>query len=114
MDDRGDIIRKQKFYRTESRFCFLAYFLSGIDFDRSDDLWNRFKAARKHRDTWMHPKPPFDTWSLTLSDVYSTIVVVREMFIKLAKMMNSNAPLWLQHVDDVTSKSNPVTEESAG
>lgn len=114
MDDRGDIIRKQKFYRTESRFCFLAYFLSGVDFDRSGELWNEFRAARKLRDAWMHPKPPFDTWSLTLADVYNTVIVVRAMFMKLAEMMNSNPPLWLRHVDDILSDTDSIPDENAG
>lgn len=101
MDDRGDIVRKNKFYRTEARFSFLAYFLSGQDFDRSNELWQRFQAARGLRDRWTHPKPPFDTWSLTLSEVHSAIEVVRDMFITLAQMMEADPPQWLRPVDDI-------------
>jgi hypothetical protein len=49
INDRGGITRKPKFYRTETRFCFLSCFLSGIDFDRNGELWQQFQAARKHR-----------------------------------------------------------------
>ena len=101
MDDRGEILRKCKFYRTESRFTFLASFLTGKDFDRSSQLWGRFSKARKHRDKWTHPKPPFDTWSLSLQDVHSTIEVVHDMFITLATMMNATSPAWLRPVDEV-------------
>ena len=104
MDDRGDILRKCKFYRTESRFTFLAHFLSGKDFDRSGLLWNRFLIARNHRDQWTHPKPPFDTSTLSLQDVHSTIEVVHDMFITLATMMNANSPLWLRPVDEVLAQ----------
>ncbi len=101
MDDRGDIIRKNKLYRTESRFSFLAYFLTGQDFDRSGKLWHQFQVARKLRDRWTHPKPPFDTWSLSLSNVYSAITVTRDLFIELSEMMDADPPLWLKPVDDV-------------
>lgn len=101
MDDRGNIIRKNKFYRTESRFSFLAYFLTGQDFDRSSKLWQQFQVARKLRDRWTHPKPPFDTWSLSLSDVHSAITVTRDLFIELSEMMDADPPLWLKPVDDV-------------
>lgn len=101
IDDRGDVLRKSKFYRTESRFNFLAHFLSGKDFDRSGELWNRFLIARNLRDQWTHPKPPFDTWALSLQDVHSTIEVVHDMFITLATMANADPPLWLLPVDEV-------------
>ena len=57
--------------------------------------------ARKLRDRWTHPKPPFDTWSLSLSDVYSAITVTRDLFIELSEMMDADPPLWLKPVDDV-------------
>ena len=101
IEDRGDILRKSKFYRTESRFAFLVLFLSGKDFDRSGQLWSRFLSARNLRDQWTHPKPPFDTGSLSLKGVHSIIEVVHDMFIMLATMMSANAPLWLRPVDEV-------------
>jgi hypothetical protein len=107
VDERGDILRKKKFYRTESRFTFLVYFLTGKDFDRSGPLWNRFLIARNLRDQYIHPKPPFDTWSLSLEDVHSTIEVVHDMFITLATMMDSSAPLWLRPVDEVLGHFGP-------
>ena len=113
IDDRGNVIRKQKFYRTESRFCFLVLFLSGSDFDRSGELWNRFRTARKLRDSWVHPKPPFDTWSLTLSDVYDTVIIAREMFMKLALMMNADPPLWMRHIDEILSDTESETTDNA-
>lgn len=110
MDDRGDIVRRNKIYRTESRFAFLSYFLSGQDFDRSGQLWQRFQYARELRDQWTHPKPPFDTWSLGLPDVYSAITVVHDMFIKLAEMMNINPPLWLQPVEEILNHMKQPSE----
>ena len=113
IDDRGDIIRRQKFYRTETRFCFLALFLSGSDFDRSGELWNRFRTARRLRDAWVHPKPPFDTWSLALEDVYATMVVVRDMFVKLSEMMSIDPPFWMRHIDDILADSGSSTTRDA-
>ena len=97
----GEIMRKKKFYSTESRFCFLTLFLTGSHFDRSGDLWQRFKNARRIRDTWTHPKPPFDTWSLGLNEVRETIEVVRDMYVKLSEMMKTNPPLWLRPINEV-------------
>lgn len=101
IDDQGNIVRRNKFYRTESRFSFLAYFLSGQDFDRSDEVWQRFCESRELRDTWTHPKPPFDTWSLTLDKVRMAIVSVRDMLVRLVEMMDGDSPLWLLPIDEV-------------
>lgn len=92
---------------------YLALFLSGQDFDRSGQLWQRFQTARELRDRWTHPKPPFDTWSLTLADVHAAITAVREMLIKLAEMMDAEPPLWLRPVDEVPSLIT-ATPENAG
>ena len=110
LDDRGDIVRKSKFYRTESRFCLLAYILSGKDFDRGGSLWQRFGDARKIRDRWTHPKPPFDTWSLELKNVRDAIVVVYDMYQKLAELMDSNLPAWMRPVDEILNE----IEQNAG
>ena len=101
MDERGNIIRKIKFYKTEVRFLFLVYFLSGQAFDLSGSLWQQFQTARELRDRWTHPKPPFDTGALTLPDVRAAIRAVHDLFVKLAEMMNSNHPLWMKPIDDV-------------
>lgn len=101
MDERGNIVRKTKFYKTEVRFLFLVYFLSGKEFECNGSLWQQFQAARKLRDHWTHPKPPFDTWALTLPDVRAAIRAVHDLFVKLAEMMNSNHPLWMKPIDDV-------------
>ena len=101
LDDQGNIVRKDKFYRTDARFSFLAYFLSGQDFDRGGELWQRFCESRELRDTWTHPKPPFDTWSLTLEKVRMAIVSIHDMLVRLSKMMDCDPQLWLRPIDEV-------------
>ena len=101
LDDQGRIVRKDKFYRTESRFSFLVLFLSGQDFNRGGETWQRFCESRELRDIWTHPKPPFYTWSLTPEKVRTAIVSVREMFISLSAMMRCEPPLWLRPIDEV-------------
>ncbi|MDZ4686053.1 MAG: hypothetical protein SH850_13375 [Planctomycetaceae bacterium] len=101
VDDRGNIVRKAKFYRTEARFSLLAYFLSGQEFDRGGEVWQRFCESRELRDTWTHPKPPFDTWSLTLENVRTAIVSVHAVLGRLSEMMDCRMPLWCRPIDDV-------------
>ena len=104
LGDSGEIIRKNRFYRTEDRFCFLTLFLTGQKFDRGGELWDRFRTARKLRDSWTHPKPPFDTWALELQDVRGAIIVVRDMYIRLSEMMDTDPPHWLRPFDDVLAE----------
>ena len=113
VDERGDIIRRNKFYKTEARFTFLACFLSGKDFDRSSDLWQRFQAARELRDRWTHPKPPFDTWSLTLPDVHRAIAVVRDLFVKLDEMMGADPRRWLRPIDEILAEMSSAAQQPA-
>jgi hypothetical protein len=104
------VLFARKNYRTESRFSFLSHFLIGRDFDRSDQLWRRFQDARDLRDQWTHPKPPFDTCSLVLPDVYSAITAVHDMFITLSGMMNLDPPLWLRPIDEILDQLNQPSE----
>ncbi len=95
IDDKGDVIRKSKFYSLESRLSFLTQFLSGKRFDKSGTLWQKFIQAKKLRDYWTHPKPPFDTDNLKLKDVKNAIKTFREVLIEISKLMEIDPPLWL-------------------
>jgi len=91
LDNQGNIQEKSKFYNTEARFSFLACFLSGKELDRGGNIWANFRRAKEIRNTWTHPKPPFDTWSLSVSDVRFVIESVRDLMIELSSMMEIEA-----------------------
>ncbi len=95
LDERGHLIRKVKFYPLEARFLFLTLFLSGQEFDRTNLLWDRFRRAKALRDSWTHPKPPFDFANLTVVNVEEAIKVLREVLVELSRLMNIEVPLWL-------------------
>lgn len=97
----GHVLRKTKYYPFESRFSFLIQFLSGKEFDKSSMLWARLKQARKVRDVWTHPRPPFDTWSLTLADVKNAVEAVRDVILEISRLMGSDPQLWLVPIDEV-------------
>ena len=78
INDNGDISRRRRFYPFESRFCFIVQFLSGKSFDKSGQLWQQLKKAKELRDIWTHPKPPFDTDSLTIAKVKLALNTNRE------------------------------------
>jgi hypothetical protein len=101
VDDRGHIVRRTKYYPLEARLSFLALFLSGQDFDRGTALWTRFREARQLRDEWTHPKPPFDTWSLTVSQVEQAIATLKEVLVELSRLMGEDPPLWLTPAEEV-------------
>ena len=111
IDPKGDVLRKQKFYPFESRFCFIVQFLSGKSFDKGGQLWQQFMNSKKLRDTWTHPKPPFDTDGLTISNVKLAINANREALIELSNLMGIDPPPWLswtfdEIVDDIEKKQN--------
>jgi hypothetical protein len=87
IDDRGMVLRKTKFYPLEARFLFITMFLSGRQFDTSTVLWSEFIEAKKLRDEWTHPKPPFDTWGLTLPKVEKAVRTLIEMLAELSRLM---------------------------
>ena len=93
--DRGDIVRKEKFYNMEDRFLFVYRFLTGKDFKKNSKLWSDFKKVRKLRNEWTHPKPPLQAYSLTLKDVELTIKTIYSIFTTITNEMNIENPLWL-------------------
>ncbi|GEM_PF-3258371 len=95
IDDKGYIVRATKYYPLDVRFSFIAQFLSGKEFDRSTELWSRFQEARRIRDVWTHPKPPFDTWSLDLSAGEKVMRTVRDIWVELSRMMELDPPPWM-------------------
>lgn len=100
IDAQGNVLRKQKFYPFESRFCFLVQFLSGKSFDKSGQLWQQFIDSKKLRDTWTHPKPPFDTDSLSIESIKISINANREALIELSNLMELDPPPWLNWTYD--------------
>ena len=109
LNENGTIQRNEKFYSTEARFRFLAQFLSGKPFDCGGRIWHDFRKAQELRHQWVHPKPPFDTWSLTLDDVKQAITAVRAVLVELASMMSQDPPPWLMPFEDVLAdvRANP-------
>lgn len=95
LDDRGLIVRKPRYYPLEARISFLAMFLSGQELDRNTDTWRRFLAAKQLRDTWTHPKPPFDTWSLTFEAVLDAMFAVRDVMMENSRLMGIEPVQWL-------------------
>lgn len=100
VDDKGIIIRKKRYYSLEARFSFLSLFLSGKEFDRSGLLWQKFVECKDERDLWVHPKPLFSS-ELTVEKIKLVIVTLREIFIQLSNMMNTEPPLWLKPLEEV-------------
>ncbi len=113
LDERGYIVRRGKFYPLEARLSFIALFLSGKDFDRNSALWGRFRRAKELRDTWTHPKPPFDTWSLTVEDVEEAITTIKEMLGELSRLMGLEPPLWLTPASEVLAGLKTQQAKSA-
>lgn len=101
LGDQGQIIRRTKFYPLEARVSFLARFLAGREFERTTDLWARFRWAKQLRDTWTHPKPPFDTWSLGVEDVERVITTLKDVLVELSRLMDLEPPLWLTPAEEV-------------
>ena len=58
-------------------------FLSGKQFDTSTALWTDFLEAKRLRDEWTHPKPPFNTWGLTLEKVEKAVKTLIEVVAEL-------------------------------
>ena len=111
MDDTGHIVRRIKFYPLEARFQFIVMFLSGKPFDKSSPLWNELLAAKALRDTWVHPKPPFDTWSLTAEKVERAVRTVREVLAELSRMMGLPEPSHLPPYDDAVASHREQGEK---
>lgn len=101
LDHQGNILRKVKHYPIESRFLFLVRFLTGKEFDTSSKLWQDFKKAKELRDYWTHPKPPFDTSSLTLTNVKNAIITIRAVHVEVSSMIGIEPPPWLGTFEDV-------------
>ena len=100
LEPSGQVLRKTRYYPFESRFLFIVQFLSGKEFDRGSSLWPRLKEARKIRDTWTHPKPPFDTWSLNLSDARNVVETIRDVLLDIDRLMGLERQPWLVSVED--------------
>ena len=103
LDDKGMLQRRSKYYPIESRLSFLTLFLSGKEIDRSSSLWQRFVAAKVIRDTWTHPRPPFDTWSLKTEDVELAIRTLRDVILHINDLSGLQPPLWLTSFENVVS-----------
>lgn len=113
LDYRGHIVRRTRFYPLEARVSFLALFLSGQEFERGTALWNRFIQAKNLRDTWAHPKPPFNTWSLTIDEVEQAVETVRDVIMELSRLMGLDPPLWLTSAAQALNDL-PVQQDEAG
>lgn len=109
IDQKGNVIRRIKYYPFEARFSFVCQFLSGKDFDRATPLWSRLKEVRALRDVWAHPKPPFDTRSLSADSVRSALTTLREALAEISKMMEVEPPLWLVEFDQAYESSRDVS-----
>lgn len=96
LENNGLIVRRTKHYAFEARVAFLTLFLSGKELDRSTALWQRFVQAKVLRDRWTHPKPPFDTWSLTIEAVEEVITAVKDMVLEMSKLAGVEPPLWME------------------
>ena len=72
----GFFVRQSRNYPIEERFLFFYHYLTGQKFDKSGIVWSRFKEAKKKRDTWTHPKPPFQTSGLQICDAQHAIEAV--------------------------------------
>jgi hypothetical protein len=107
VDQRGHVIRRTKFYPLDVRLLFLTLFLSGEEFDRSTTLWQRFQEAKALRDTWTHPKPPFDTWSLTFEKTRTAIETLRDVLIEISRLMDVPPPSWLLSLKDAMEHHDP-------
>ncbi|HUQ85780.1 MAG TPA: hypothetical protein VM077_05645 [Candidatus Limnocylindrales bacterium] len=105
LSGNGHIVRKTRFYPLETRVSFLTLFLSGKDFNRNSALWHRFIKAKELRDTWTHPKPPFDTWSLTLDKVEKAIKTLYEMLVEISNLMEIEPPSWMMPFDKLVNET---------
>lgn len=54
-----------------------------------------FRRVRKLRNSWTHPKPPLDAYSLTIEDVELTIKTIYSIFTTISVEMNIENPRWL-------------------
>jgi hypothetical protein len=95
MDERGHIVRRTRYYPLEARISFLAMFLSGKQLDRNTEVWRRFITAKRLRDTWTHPKPPFNTGGLTHTAVEEAVYAVRNILIEFSRLMEIEPVQWL-------------------
>jgi hypothetical protein len=95
IDDRGNVVRRTRFYPFDTRFSFIVRFLTGESFERSGVTWQALKTARELRDMWTHPKPPFDTWSISIADGQKAVRAVAGTLTEISRMMGAEPPLWL-------------------
>lgn len=110
LDENGHFIRRTKFYPLEARFLFLVQFLTGSEFDRSGQVWQRFRKAKALRDTWTHPKPPFDTWGLAIEEIQEAIQSLRDVLVKVSEMMIVERPLWLSDYETAAQELKKTGE----
>ncbi|MBU1853660.1 MAG: hypothetical protein KJ957_06430 [Candidatus Omnitrophica bacterium] len=104
INDKGKIIRKTRYYDTEARVSFLCLFLTGKEFDRNKKFWQEFKKAKELRDKITHPKPPYESSIISLSEVKHAIEFLRKIFVELSKIMAINSPLWLKPVTRILAE----------
>lgn len=109
VDQRGHVIRRTRFYPLDVRLLFLTLFLSGEEFDRSTRLWQRFQEAKALRDTWIHPKPPFDTWSLTFERAQAAIETLRDVLVEISRLMDIPSASWLLSLQDAMAHYDAST-----
>jgi hypothetical protein len=102
--DNGYIVRRFRAWRFETRLSFLMLFLSGAEFDRNSAVWKRLIASKALRDSWAHPKPPFDTWALTDAQVEEAIRSVRDALVEISSAMGVEPPLWLRPIEEVVKE----------
>lgn len=111
LDERGYIVRKSRHYPLEARVSFLAMFLSGKEIDRSSDIWRRFVIAKKLRDTWTHPKPPFNTWSLSFRAVQEAMFAIRDLKMEISRLIGIEPVQWLIDLSKALEEQLPPTAD---
>lgn len=95
IDEKGNVVRRTKFFPFEARFSFIVHFITGKEFARGGALWQGLKAAKALRDSWTHPKPPFDSWSLNASTTRHAVTSIRDTIKTISTMLGVSPPPWL-------------------
>ena len=100
IDEQGRIVRRRRRIPLTTRLCFLTAFLSGREFPRNGELWQRFLRATTLRDSYVHPKPPFP-WDYSPPLARDVIDTITDVDIEVHRLMGLEPMLWWMPADEL-------------
>jgi hypothetical protein len=100
IDEQGRIVRRRRRIPLTTRLCFLTGFLSGREFPRNGQLWQRFLRATASRDSYVHPKPPFP-WDYSPSLARDVIDTISDVEIEVHRLMGLEPMHWWMPADEL-------------